>query len=117
ALPPGYSSPILTETSVIVTAVDGTKLLTIALEKTTGEERWRRAAPEELEKPHEGVNSPAAPTPVAGGEDVYVFFERFGLIAYDAEGNERWTFPLGPFKSPYGLGASPILVDDTVVLL
>jgi outer membrane protein assembly factor BamB len=32
------------------------------------------------------------------------------------EGRERWRVPLGPFNNLYGMGASPVLVDDIVVL-
>ncbi len=32
------------------------------------------------------------------------------------DGKERWKLPLGPFNMFYGFGASPILVDDKVIL-
>jgi outer membrane protein assembly factor BamB len=48
---------------------------------------------------------------------VYVLFEDFGLLAYSKDGAERWQKPLGPFKLPYGLGASPIVVDDRLIVL
>ena len=41
---------------------------------------------------------------------------RNGLISYDGNGKERWKLPLGPFNMFYGFGASPILVDDKVIL-
>jgi len=46
-----------------------------------------------------------------------VFFNDFGLVAYDLEGKEKWRAPLGPFDNVYGMGASPILVDGLVVLV
>ena len=45
-----------------------------------------------------------------------MFFADFGLISYDMDGRERWRLPLGPFNNLYGMGASPVLVDDVVVL-
>jgi outer membrane protein assembly factor BamB len=45
-----------------------------------------------------------------------VFFADFGLLSYDLNGRERWRVPLGPFNNLYGMGASPVLVDDAVVL-
>ena len=45
-----------------------------------------------------------------------VFFDEFGLLAYDHDGNELWRLPLGPFDNLYGMGASPILAGDVVVL-
>jgi len=62
------------------------------------------------------VNGPASPSPVTDGTNVYVFFQEFGLVSYDGAGKERWQVPLGPFNMFYGFGASPILVDDKVVL-
>jgi outer membrane protein assembly factor BamB len=64
----------------------------------------------------QNVNGPASPTPVTDGSNVYVFFQDFGLISYDAAGKERWKLQLGPFNMFYGFGASPILVDDKVIL-
>ena len=48
--------------------------------------------------------------------NVYVFFQEFGLVSYNSAGKERWRLPLGPFNMFYGFGASPILVDDKVIL-
>ncbi len=49
-------------------------------------------------------------------ESVFVFFGDYGLLAYDVDGRELWRQPLGPFNNIYGMGASPIVVDDLVVL-
>ena len=64
----------------------------------------------------QNVNGPASPSPVTDGTNVYVFFQDFGMLSYDAAGKERWKLPLGPFNMFYGFGASPILVDDKVIL-
>jgi len=64
----------------------------------------------------QNVNGPASPSPVTDGTNVYVFFQDFGMISYDQQGKERWKLPLGPFNMFYGFGASPILVDDKVIL-
>ena len=45
-----------------------------------------------------------------------MFFPDYGLIAYDGAGKERWTMPLGPFNNIYGMGASPVIVGDLLVL-
>jgi outer membrane protein assembly factor BamB len=54
---------------------------------------------------------------VTDGENVYVFFKDFGLISYDAAGTIRWKVPLGGFINSMGLGASPILAGNSIVLL
>jgi outer membrane protein assembly factor BamB len=48
---------------------------------------------------------------------VVVFFPDFGLAAYTADGKDRWTVKLGPFKSFYGMAASPIVANGLVVLV
>ena len=44
-LPPGHSSPILSDDKIFVTAVDGEELQTIALDRASGDILWRRTAP------------------------------------------------------------------------
>jgi hypothetical protein len=62
-------------------------------------------------------NNPASPSPAAEPGGVYVFFPDYGLLAYDGTGRQRWTRPLGPFTNIYGMGASPVIVSDLVVLV
>lgn len=92
------------------------KLLVIALDRTTGKVLWQREVPRTRLGRLQNVNNPASPSPVTDGSNVYVFFQEFGLISYDAAGKERWRLRLGPFNIFYGFGASPIIVDDKVIL-
>jgi outer membrane protein assembly factor BamB len=117
ALPPGPSSPILSDDRIFLTAYEGQKLWTLGLDRLTGRILWRREAPREREEKIDDRNSPASPSPVTDGKSVYVFFPEYGLIAYDVQGNEMWRYPLGPFNNTYGMGASPILADDKVLLV
>ncbi len=120
ALPPGHSSPVLTESRIFLTAHTAEKtnyqLLVIALDRATGKELWRREVPRAKSGRIENVNGPASPSPVTDGESVYAFFQEFGLISFTADGKERWRLPLGPFNIYYGFGASPMLVDDLLIL-
>ena len=61
-------------------------------------------------------NNPASPSPAVEENRIYVFFPDYGLLAYDAAGKELWKVPLGPFNNIYGMGASPVIVGDLVVL-
>jgi outer membrane protein assembly factor BamB len=115
-LPPGHSSPVLTRDRIFVTAHNNDKLLVICLDRQTGKVLWQREAPRLRAGRLQNVNGPASPSPVTDGSNVYVFFQDFGLISYDLAGKERWKLPLGPFNMFYGFGASPILVDDKVIL-
>lgn len=119
-LPPGHSSPVLTRNRIFITAHTAEKpnykLLVFCLDRQNGKILWQREVPRTLTGRLQNVNGPASPSPVTDGENVYVFFQEFGLISYDANGKERWKLPLGPFNMFYGFGASPILVDDKVIL-
>jgi outer membrane protein assembly factor BamB len=116
-LPAGYSSPIISAGHIFLTGVENDKLFTIALDQKTGEEQWRRESPRDRKEKLDKRNGPASPTAAADGKNVFVFFPDYGLISYDFKGKERWKTPLGPFNNIYGMAASPMLVDDKVILV
>ena len=116
-LPFGHSSPILTGDRIYLTAVREGRLVTICLDRPSGRILWERPAPRPRTEKLDTRNGPAGPSPAVDGRDVYVFFADFGLISYDKEGKERWRVPLGPFNNIYGMGASPVLVGDLVILV
>jgi outer membrane protein assembly factor BamB len=115
-LPPGHSSPMLQGDRIYLTAYRADALVTIAIDRQAGRILWERAAPQVKTKIVDKRNNPASPSPAVEANGVYVFFPDYGLIAYDASGNERWKMPLGPFNNIYGMGASPVIVGDLVVL-
>jgi len=115
-LPAGHSSPVLTRDRIFVTAHNADKLFVICLDRQTGKILWQREVPRSHAGRLQNVNGPASPSPVTDGSNVYVFFQDYGMLSYDAAGKERWKLPLGPFNMFYGFGASPILIDDKVIL-
>jgi outer membrane protein assembly factor BamB len=117
ALPTGYSSPIIAGDRIFVTAERDKKLVTIALGRADGRVLWEREAPRPRAEALDKRNHPAAPSAASDGRRVFIFFPDFGLLAYDVDGKELWRAPLGPFNNLYGMGASPILVGDLVVLV
>jgi outer membrane protein assembly factor BamB len=117
ALPLGHSSPILAGDRVFLTAVEQNKLYTFCLSRETGQILWRRECPRNRTEPLDKLNTAASPTPASDGKNVYAFFGDFGLISYGFDGNERWRLPMGPFHNVYGMGASPIIAGDKVVLV
>ena len=117
ATPYGQSSPVVAGRHLYLTASEGDRRLTICLDAGTGRELWRREiTPARAQKAFH-LNDPASPTAAADGDGVIVFFADFGLAAYTPEGKDRWTLPLGPFKSFYGMAGSPVITGNMVVLL
>jgi outer membrane protein assembly factor BamB len=116
ALPPGHSSPILQGDRIYLTAFRGDALVTMAIDRLKGTVLWERAAPQVKTKLVDKRNNPASPSPAVEANGIYVFFPDYGLLAYDASGKEQWKIPLGPFNNIYGMGASPVIVGDLVVL-
>jgi len=119
-LPPGHSSPVLTRNRVFLTAhtkeKEAYKLLVICLDRQTGKLLWQREVQRTITGRLQNVNGPASPSPVTDGSNVYVYFQESGLVSYDAAGKLRWKYSVGPVNMFYGFGASPILVDDKVIL-
>ena len=131
---PGSSSPIVWGDRVFVTAYSGYgddssdgDLLTLdrhllCLSVTDGTIIWQKKFPAPLpEDTYEGFISEhgyASHTPVTDGENIYAFFGKGGLIAFDFEGNELWKKDLGSRLSSKGWGSSssPILHGDSVIV-
>src|SRR4029077_18501945 len=116
-VPFGHSSPVIGGELIFITGAEGGaradagrekvvdqggKLYTLAIERGTGKILWRREVPRPRLERYQPTNSPASPTPVTDGENVYVFFGDFGLLAYTKDGAERWRLPLGPFNNVNG---------------
>ncbi len=115
-LPAGHSSPVLTADRIFITGHEADKLLVISLDRASGKILWRREVTKSRSQELHKSNSPASPSPVTDGQNVYAFFTDFGLISFDREGKERWRSPLGPFNNPFGMGSSPVLADGKVLL-
>jgi outer membrane protein assembly factor BamB len=116
-VPFARSSPVVTADRVFLTATEGDKLLTLALDRKTGKVLWRRDVVRARHMPIYQANDGASPSPVSDGKNVFVFFAELGLISYGPDGKERWRVPLGPFNSFYGMGGSPVLAGNTLVMV
>ena len=116
-VPYGQSSPVVAGGRVYVTAADGNQLVTFSFDARTGAQIWRKEVSRATTHKIYRLNDPASPTPVADEQGVVAFFPDFGVVAYAADGTERWRHPLGPFRNFYGMAASPIAVADMVVLV
>lgn len=116
----GHGSPIIWDRSLFITTAseDGRIRALLCLDSHTGQIRWMRTMGFNSHRKHQ-KNSYASSTPVTDGEHIYVTFadvERYTLAAYDFEGNLVWRVWLGPFVSQHGMGASPIVFEDLVIV-
>jgi outer membrane protein assembly factor BamB len=116
----GHGQPVIWDQHLFVTTAtdDGLVRSLICLHAETGELRWSRSMGFNTHKKHK-KNSYASTTPATDGERVYVTFadnERYCLAAYDFSGELLWRVWLGPFVSQHGVGASPVVFEDLVIV-
>ncbi len=116
-IPFGRSSPVVGADLVFLTGIDGEALTTLAVSRKSGEIQWRRTVERKRKADLHQATDSSTPTPVTDGTNVFVFFQEFGMLSYDAAGRERWRLPLDAFRNFYGMAASPILVGDNLILL
>jgi len=116
-IPSARSSPVLADGKIFLTAIDGDRFSTLALDEKTGKILWHRQIERDrTTEMYQGTDS-ASPSPVTDGANVYAFFQETGLVSYDGRGEERWRHPLGPFQNFYGIAASPVLSGNTLILV
>lgn len=91
----------------------------LALDAATGQILWEKTAWEgtPVDTRHRR-GSFASPTPVTDGTLVFAYFGSEGLFAYDFDGNFVWSYAPGVVGTMgVGVGTSPLLYKDVVVLL
>ena len=91
----------------------------LSLDARDGKLRWEQTAWEgtPVDSRHK-KGSFASPTTVTDGERVYAYFGTEGLYAYDYAGELLWSFDPGVIGTMgVGIGTSPILYGDLVILL
>src|SRR5207245_8987486 len=96
---------------------EGNDLPTLCRDRGTCKIRWRREIVADRAEALHKLNHPASSSPITDGRNVYVFFGDFGLASYGPDGQERWRRPLGPFTNLHGMGASPILAGDKLIMI
>ena len=116
-IPQGLSSPVLSESQIFLTAVREDELMTIALDKQSGKELWRRFAPvKATEKVHRAA-SQASSTVLVDEQYIIVYFGSYGLLCYDHDGNEVWKKAVPTPQTLYGMASSPIGFGEMVIMV
>lgn len=114
----GWSSPIVWNNRVFLTATtaDGAQCHVLAFDRDSGRLLWNTAVFEQVPLRKESQNSYATPTPVTDGERIYAVFGGGSLAAVAFDGSLVWTNREVSFYSRHGLGASPVLHGNLVIM-
>ena len=114
----GWSSPIVWGDRIFLTGTSdrGVSCRVLCLNAADGKILWDKKVFDQQTTRKEGKNSYATPTAVTDGQAVYALFGSGGVAALDFSGNIRWTNTDNKFYSRHGLGSSPILYKDLLVI-
>lgn len=115
----GWSSPIVWGDRVFLTGTTegGVNCHVLCYTTADGKLLWDREVFRQEAGRKEDQNSYATPTPVTDGKHVYAVFAAGGIASVDFDGNVAWTNQSDVhFYSKHGLGASPILHDDLLIM-
>jgi outer membrane protein assembly factor BamB len=117
-IPEGVSSPLVWGDRIYLTACnrDSAEMLLLCLDRSDGSLIWTRSFfPGEMESVH-SISSPAQSTPAVDREGIYVYYASYGVLCYDHEGKVRWKTPLNKVQHRWGHAASPVIMDDLVIM-
>ena len=119
----GASSPVIAGSKLFLTTADdeaGQQFL-LCYNRNSGELLWKRLVFQgEFLVPSHRLNTEATPTPVTDGEIVVTLFginEGQSLAAFDLDGKRLWSTQVAEIDSRFGVGASPVLYKDKVIVL
>jgi outer membrane protein assembly factor BamB len=116
----GHSSPVLWGDRLFLTsaAEESGQRFVVCLRTRDGQRLWSRTFAGERHGKH-ADNSLASATPAVDEQHVYLCWggpKQYLVMALTHDGREVWQTDLGPFKGGHGFGASPIVVQDLVVV-
>lgn len=117
----GHSSPVAWDDRIFLTAEDESRpgvRWVVGLHAEDGRELWRH---EDRFEPYplHAFNSFAASTPACDAERVYVSWvsgTRRVVLALDHAGKKVWQVDLGFYRENHGSSASPIVLDDLLIV-
>ena len=115
----GWSSPIVWNDHIFLTTAteNGKNCHVIAVDRKTGKTLWDKIVFTQKAQQHRhDMNSYATPTPVTDGKTVFAVFSGGSFVAMDFDGNIKWINTDLDFYSQHGMGTSPILYGDLLIL-
>ena len=114
----GWSSPIVYDDHVFLTTAtdEGKSCRVICVNREDGDIAWEKEVHRQETGTKRAQNSYATPTPVTDGKKVYAVFADGAVVAVDFKGELAWKNSDIKFHSLHGLGASPILAGDQLIM-
>ena len=114
----GWSSPVIWGDRVVLTSTtdDDQSCRVICLDVETGEIDWNTEVFRQMPQRKEGRNSYATPTPVVNDRGVFAVFGNGSIAGLDWSGGLKWINNEVSFYSRHGLGASPLIVGDLLIM-
>ncbi len=114
----GWSSPIVFDDHVFVTTAteEGASYRLLCLDRKTGAILWDKEILRQKPGHKQGFNSYASSTPVTDGKNVYIVAFDGSIAAVSTEGDTVWMYRDFEYFSEHGLGVSPILYKDLLIV-
>ncbi len=131
---PGSSSPIVSGDKVFLTSYSGygidikepgdmskLKRHALCLDKKTGKILWDKEIKTDLPNtPYNGTyittHGYASSSAVTDGKGVFFFMANAGVFAFTLDGEKVWDVSVGEKPHPWGVGTSPILYGDLLIV-
>lgn len=114
----GWSSPVVWDNNVFLTTTtdSGKSCRVLALNLDAGNVIWNSKVFEQVPGYMHNKNSYASPTPVTDGNMLYAVFGDGSIVALNFEGKVVWQNREFQHYSQHGLGASPLLYNDLIIM-
>ncbi|TWT85101.1 outer membrane biogenesis protein BamB [Planctomycetes bacterium CA13] len=127
----GASSPIIVRDRVYVTCYSGygvpgaergnlaqLKLMLVCVNRKSGDILWTKSVQPSLPEQEtiRDEHGYSSSTPVADDKNVYVFFGKTGVFAFEQSGEQKWHSNVGSRLNGWGTAASPVIHEDLLIV-
>lgn len=115
----GWSSPVVWGDRVFLTSTtgdNGASCHVISVDRRSGKLLWDREVLRQSITMNRKQNSFATPTPATDGRRVYAVFASGAIAAVNFDGSVAWTNTEIDYYSEHGLGTSPVLYKDLLIM-
>src|SRR4029077_20804181 len=113
-----WSSPIVWENQIFITTAtgNGQDCRVRCIDRVSGRDIWNKEMFQQVPRRKEARNTYATPTPATDGQRVYAAFGDGSFVAVNFDGTTAWKNRDYKFYGQHGLGTSPILYGDLLIM-